>query len=872
MRITRFRRLLLLCLLPALAAGATAAGATDVLVIPFSHLDFFWGGTREECLARGNQIIAKAIELAKQYPDFRFLIEDNNFLANYEESHRGSAELEDLKRLVKQGRIEIAPKWAAIFQNIPRGEVHVRNFLLGKQYARQVFGVDPSVAHLGDLPGYTAQFPQIAAKAGVPYIVMTRMGPNDKSLFRWRAPDGSEALVWHTIAHYGWGSALGLHLELDSARKERIRKEIEETRATFDGPIFMSWGSDLWAPSSRLIENVRALGETLPGLRFSFATPTEFFQRIAQRPAIPMLAGEIPSSWPNVYSSLAHMWPLAAPATSTLLSAERFAALSYALGYSDYPQAELDFLWKKLIESMDHNHDGQGGRIGDDRKIEYSNLAIKRGGEILRDSLRNIAERVELALKPSHAIVVFNALGWKRDDFVRAHVTLYGPVSPREIEDYKRGMRLVDETGRAVPFNLEEYSENISRALVVTFLARDVPSLGYRTYYLVPSERPENFPSTAQFTFDAARDRQEPRRPLQADVMENDFYRITADKATGRVTVFDKALGREVLKESEVVAVEERGGNYIGVEPLSGRTIPAFLDGAEMEENSPVRAVLRLDLRVADIPILQRWILYREARRVDVEIAIEWRRPRFVRIQQLFPYAAAQAKIVYGVPFGAQDADHILPGSGPDKPDEITKESWLASRQIVDWIWAGTPEWGLTIATDHQLMKLSPGVIRAEMLRGSRFASVKVVRGEQVTSLLYPPPGTYNFRFSLSSDRGDWRAARSYRAGLNFNSPLMAVSVLDEVSRKSLPPAGSLLAVEGDNLVLSAVKKASHDGDLVVRFFEIQGRRAETSLELLGRKRPMREANLLEEASGTERSAVAVAPHEIKTVRVRVER
>src|SRR5215831_840278 len=74
-------------------------GQTEVYLVPFSHLDFFWGGTREECLARGNRIIAKAIKLANEHPEFRFLIEDEDFLANYVETHGGSAELNDLKRL-----------------------------------------------------------------------------------------------------------------------------------------------------------------------------------------------------------------------------------------------------------------------------------------------------------------------------------------------------------------------------------------------------------------------------------------------------------------------------------------------------------------------------------------------------------------------------------------------------------------------------------------------------------------------------------------------------------------------------------------------------------------------------------------------------
>src|SRR5215470_11391881 len=140
----------------------------EVYFTPFSHLDFYWGGTREECLARGNEIIAKAIALAKRSPDFRFMLEDNDFVANYVESHKGSEEMADFRRLVKEGRIEIAPKWAAIFQGLPDGEVHVRNLLIGKQFARTVFGVDPPVAHLGDLPDYTPQYPQILVKASVP--------------------------------------------------------------------------------------------------------------------------------------------------------------------------------------------------------------------------------------------------------------------------------------------------------------------------------------------------------------------------------------------------------------------------------------------------------------------------------------------------------------------------------------------------------------------------------------------------------------------------------------------------------------------------------------------------------------------------------
>src|SRR5215469_6392915 len=101
--------LILLCfvvLVPTSAqqGAGTGSAKTEAYVSPFSHLDLFWAGTREECLARGNRVIAKAIALAEQQPEFRFMIESNNFVENFVDSHRGAPEVEELKRLVKQGR------------------------------------------------------------------------------------------------------------------------------------------------------------------------------------------------------------------------------------------------------------------------------------------------------------------------------------------------------------------------------------------------------------------------------------------------------------------------------------------------------------------------------------------------------------------------------------------------------------------------------------------------------------------------------------------------------------------------------------------------------------------------------------------------
>src|SRR5262249_33518042 len=152
-----------------------------------------------------------------------------------------------------------------------------------------------------------------------------------------------------------------------------------------------------------------------------------------------------------------------------------------------------------------------------------------------------------------------------------------------------------------------------------------------------PGRTAESTSKTADLTLDRENDEKEPRRSLGSDVMENDALRITIDKATGRVAVFDKALGRDICKDMEIAAVEERGGNYIGVEPPSGRTIYNIIRAVELEANNAIRATMKITGEVAGVPVTQRLTLYRGIRRLDIEDTVEWKEPRFVRLEQWFP-------------------------------------------------------------------------------------------------------------------------------------------------------------------------------------------------------------------------------------------
>jgi len=288
----------------------------------------------------------------------------------------------------------------------------------------------------------------------------------------------------------------------------------------------------------------------------------------------------------------------------------------------------------------------------------------------------------------------------------------------------------------------------------------------------------------------------------------------------------------------------------------------------ELEEDNPVRAVMRIDGNFGGVPIVQRVFLYGGIKRVDLESTVDWRDGSLMKLEQLFPYEQRDARIRYGIPFGSAAADDIMPNTGPAKGDEISAEKWRTWRQIQDWIFVNHGDWWLHIAADRQSLTLDDDLIRVGMMRGT-YCTQDLARGKKTVLGRVPVPGTYIFRYSLCSGKGTWTTARSQRAGMAFSSPLVPVSYVDELSTKSLPPTQSFCSLEAEGLIGTALKKADADSGIVLRVFETDGREAQTTVEFLGHKRGVRAVNLLEEETRAVDEAVwRLKPYEIGTVRL----
>lgn len=833
-----------------------------VHLIPFSHLDLFWLGSREECLSRGNFIIAKALELLERHPDFTFLIETVNFLHNYIECY--PQEQERIRGLVQAGRLELSPLWSAIYQNLPQGETLVRNTLYAKRYVRRVFDNDPQTAHFADLPGYTPQYPQIATQSGINQVLMSRGGPADKPLFRWKGIDGTRIDAYYVF----YGYAL---FSLENAwHKDWSEMTLEHAgnmlRTVSDGqpfPSLIHWGCDLFAPTENLIQNVRlwnrrqdkaAAEATDVSPKLEFSTFARFFDQAressAQGKPMPELEGELPSAWPNIESSWPDIWPEDIACENALYMAEFLATWCHLKGWcapaSPYPTDALQEAWVALLDAMDHNQNSQGGQAGDSDKLQlkrYSRYAAER---IVDKMGWRIASRIPSASHEHFPIVVFNTHGWQRSGIVHARATLYGEACSSDVEAFvQKGIRLVDDHGNTVPYVQIDRIEGMSLTLEIAFLASRVPAAGYRTWYLTSGENPINTQPAATVIRDEEaetasehklivsfdRDVQlGPRRSVGCDVISNRFFRLSIDRITGEIDVWSKdADGREtaLLKGMSLLAVEERKGNYIFNMTQSGRTFAAQIDTVDILDNNALWLRLRICGNLYGNPFTQTLTLPCELPQIHLHNEIDWQKPAWVRLQQRFPWAGEGNEIRYGVPCGQVTYPGSMPTSLNHGHDEIDPAERDKLRLCQHWVDIGDTENGLSIGADHRMWEFDPTAseLRAYMMRGVGYCfGVHRDSNGTMHNIARPLAGKYSFNYVLRPRSSSLEESASWRAGWELNRPLHPVAVGgNNAAEAHFPASDSLFDFTDSSLVVSALKKAEDSDAVILRSFETMG-------------------------------------------------
>lgn len=482
----------------------------------------------------GFDLVRAHLEMARREPEYKFVLAEVDYLKPYWDTH--PEDRADLRRFIADGRIEVmGGAYNEPNTNLTSPEATIRNFVAGMGFQRDVLGAEPATAWQLDAFGHDPQFPGMAADAGLTSSSWAR-GPHHQwgpmqnqgdpermqfcSEFEWIAPSGRGLLTHYMPAHYSagwWMDSSATLTEAETATYELFAtlKKVALTRN-----VLLPVGTDYTPPNKWVTEIHRDWNARYTWPKFVCALPREFFGAVRAelaergvdaspqtRDMNPIYTGKDVSYIDTKQANRA--------AEGAVLDAERFAVFAGLLGGATYPQAALAKAWVQLAYGA--HHDAITGSESDQVYLDL--LTGWRDAWDLGRTARDNA----LALLSSAVdapVVVWNALAHKRTDIVTAR--LDRPVTA--------GVRVVDSDGAELPAHVEHGGRSVS------WLASDVPSLGWQSYRLLPADDAAGWET------------------LDGNDIANDHYSLRVDPARGGAvsSLVETASGRELIADGKV--------------------------------------------------------------------------------------------------------------------------------------------------------------------------------------------------------------------------------------------------------------------------------------------------------------------------------
>lgn len=326
-------------------------GALTAVAVGHAHIDTGWLWPVRETVRKCARTFSSQIGLMERYPDFVF---GASQAQHYDFVKRHYPVLfEKIKEKVKAGQWEIqGGMWVEADGNMPGGESFVRQFLYGKNFFMDEFGVDVKNLWLPDVFGYSAALPQIIRKSGCDFFVTQKMSWNKvnrfpHNTFRWRGIDGSEVIT-HFPPENNYNSDLSPQLLNTGVRNFMESDYIDEFLSLF------GIGNGGGGPCELHIEQGRRLAHLNGCPQVKFGRADEFLEGLRKyRDRLPVWAGEL---YLEMHRGTLTTQARVKKGNRMLENALRKVEAVYStLPFDRYPGAELDRLWKTLLINQFHD-------------------------------------------------------------------------------------------------------------------------------------------------------------------------------------------------------------------------------------------------------------------------------------------------------------------------------------------------------------------------------------------------------------------------------------------------------------------------------------------------------------------------------------
>jgi len=671
------------------------ASALAAIAVGHAHIDTGWLWPVKETIRKCGRTFSNQIALIEKYPSYVFGASQPQ---HYEFTQKHYPELyKKIKKYVKSGQWELqGGMWVEADCNIISGESMVRQFLYGKNFYMDEFGIDVKNLWLPDVFGYSAAMPQIIKKSGCDFFLTQKISWNKfnkfpYNTFIWRGVDGSGV-----VSHFPPENTYNSWLQPSGMRS--ASENFAEKAFLDEFLVLFGVGDGGGGPREDYIESGLRQADLEGAPKVKFAKSELFFDNLAKR------SGELPT-WSGELYLEAHRGTLTTQARVKKFNRKierKLREVEYlysSLAPENYPAEKLDDMWKLLLINQFHDII-PGSSINKVYKTTHA-----EHDKIYADALEllgNVAEK--LFVKKDKHLTVFNSISY--------------PFSGAlELPESWGACDVSDANGKSLPTQIE------SGKTVVML---------------------ENIPPASFVTLKKTGDLKKLRK-VNADealVLENAFARYEFNQAGELLSGYDKLSGRAILDEGEKGNVlslyEDRPLEYDAwdvdlyyeeqlLENASSVSVERIADG-------PVRQGIRFELVIGKSRITQDVYLDNSSARLDFNCKALWLENHHM-LRTAFPISIHTDAASFDIQYG-----FVRRSTHRNTSWELAKFETAAHRYI-DISSQGR---GVALINDCKYgHKVHDNVLDLNLLRSPKYPDPDADMGEHTfTYSLFPHKGT----------------------------------------------------------------------------------------------------------------------------------
>lgn len=857
-----------------------------VPIVSSTHWDREWRFSFQQTRAMLVELMDNLIEILDSNPEFKHYHLDAQTVVLEDYLEIRPERREDLKRLIKQGRILVGPWYTLPDMCSIGGEAIIRNLLMGHKIAKE-FGKVMKVGYTPTGFGQIAQLAQIYAGFGIDTVLFYRGVDRDAvgKEFIWEASDGSQAAAYIFTPEFGrmplfhcvasnyyrgksfykrdcdWQAEEG-SFRLNGERswkdlyyqahpdegahtntlEEDIKRlvEVEMKNSCMDTFLLLD-GVDSTEPQPLLIKLMEDMNNAVEDITFYHASMEDFADELKKAVSkMSVYRGEMRTSakfgvqvnlMGAAISSRIYLKQMNDRTEKALINwAEPFSTFAWTMS-EKYPDKFFELAWKYLL--WNQSHDAIAGCSQDivHNDMEYYFRQSEEISDVItNNALFKIANNISCKglNEDDVLLVVYNPLPFERSEIVQASVDI-----PEN--DLIFTPTLKDPDGNMIQLQVDAGPEDHQ---VLIHRSKAVPGI-YRMKRCKISFMAEKIPSLGYKVFLVRANHNKPdefgRIHDSNNVLKNEYISVCVNE-DGTFDIEDLKTGRVFKKLNQFEDSGEAGDPWTRKEPehnpvIMGPSGYPQIDVKKGEISSSITVSFTMEVSEGSDIKRRSWstVPVEVETTATLQKGVPW-----ISFRTVVKNNAKDHRLRVLFPSGIR-TDYSL----AEAPFEIMKRD-IKARDTSDWFERGYttyPQRGFAAVTDggHGLAIFNRGLPEYEVMDDAeRTIAITLLRCYKMfipklktidpTQQGSQCPGKHVFEYAVLPFEGD-SAITIQKLAAAYGLPVKVAQSGRQQGR--LPLSLSFLEVTAP-LIISSIKKAESRDTVIVRLYnpiqeEIEG-------------------------------------------------